>query len=266
VSLGLEQRADPDSGELELRAVARIAGARDRLVVVQVLDPDDALLDRSLEWIVRMGRHARVHVADLRSAGGRGPLRAEELLLQFVRARAGRVRITADVDPYSASADAQALDPRTDPDLQARLLDDAHVAVGSGGNSTSASPGGHGAFAKFVEAQAQAGGLAGLPEAVRRMTSLPAAIVGLADRGRIAPGFAADLVVFDPAQVRTRATAVEPLRLAEGFDAVIVNGRVARSGDTLGTGRHGVVLRPRDPERAVATPVLPPGRPVSDGI
>jgi N-acyl-D-amino-acid deacylase len=87
-------------------------------------------------------------------------------------------------------------------------------------------------------------GALALPEAVRKMTSLPAEILGLADRGRIEVGLAADLVLFDPARVRATATYERPLSLAEGFDLVVVNGRIARSGGNLMDARAGRVLRP----------------------
>jgi N-acyl-D-amino-acid deacylase len=66
--------------------------------------------------------------------------------------------------------------------------------------------------------------LLGLEEAVHRMTGMPASRLGLTDRGRIADGLAGDLVVFDPATVRTPATYEEPRRYPEGIPMVIVNG------------------------------------------
>ena len=56
------------------------------------------------------------------------------------------------------------------------------------------------------------------------MTSMPAARLGLKDRGRIADGCVADLVVFDPATVRANATYDEPRRFPDGIDHVLVNG------------------------------------------
>jgi N-acyl-D-amino-acid deacylase len=64
----------------------------------------------------------------------------------------------------------------------------------------------------------------GLEAAVHRMTGAPAARLGLADRGRIADGLAPDLVVFDPATVRSRATYEEPRRYPDGIPYVLVNG------------------------------------------
>jgi N-acyl-D-amino-acid deacylase len=63
-----------------------------------------------------------------------------------------------------------------------------------------------------------------LEEAVRKLTSLPADHFGFKDRGRIAVGQAADLVVFDPARVVDRATYEQPHRYPDGITAVFVNG------------------------------------------
>ena len=67
-------------------------------------------------------------------------------------------------------------------------------------------------------------GVLTLEEAVRKMTSLPAGRLGLADRGRIAPGFAADIVLFDPDTVADAATFADPFALAKGIPHVYVNG------------------------------------------
>ena len=76
------------------------------------------------------------------------------------------------------------------------------------------------------------------------MTSLPADTIGISDRGRLAPGLAADIVIFDPSRVRATATYTDPLQLAEGFDVVIVNGKVARENGVLATELSGEVLAP----------------------
>jgi N-acyl-D-amino-acid deacylase len=69
-----------------------------------------------------------------------------------------------------------------------------------------------------------------LEDAIRKMTSLPASRVRLADRGRLAEGLAADVVVFDPATVADRATFDDPFQYPTGFSAIIVNGVVAVRG------------------------------------
>ena len=84
-----------------------------------------------------------------------------------------------------------------------------------------------------------------LPEAVRRLTSLPADNLSLADRGRIKTGYFADVVVFDPATITDHATYDTPAQLATGVEQVIVNGRFALR-DGLATGAStGRVVRGR---------------------
>jgi N-acyl-D-amino-acid deacylase len=83
-----------------------------------------------------------------------------------------------------------------------------------------------------------------LPDAIRRLTSLPADNLSLADRGRLKPGAYADVVVFDPAKIADHATYDRPAQLASGVRDVIVNGGFAyRDGKPTGaaTGRvvHG---------------------------
>ena len=86
-------------------------------------------------------------------------------------------------------------------------------------------------------------GLVSLEEAVRRMASLPARTFGLADRGIVREGAAADLVIFDPATVVDRATYEDPEQQSTGIDTVIVNGGVVwRHGADTGE-RRGRVLR-----------------------
>jgi N-acyl-D-amino-acid deacylase len=82
-----------------------------------------------------------------------------------------------------------------------------------------------------------------LPEAVRKMTSAPAARLGLRDRGQLQDGWVADVVVFDPERVRAHATYDEPRRHSEGIEHVLVNG-VAVVADGQPTGaRPGRALR-----------------------
>ena len=66
--------------------------------------------------------------------------------------------------------------------------------------------------------------LVSLPEAIRKMTTLPAQRLGLTRRGRIAPGFAADIVAFNPDTVTDTATFQSPHSYAEGIPHVAVNG------------------------------------------
>jgi N-acyl-D-amino-acid deacylase len=83
----------------------------------------------------------------------------------------------------------------------------------------------------------------GLEEAVRRMTSAPAARLGLSDRGRLASGLLADVVVFDPATVRSNATYDEPRQFPTGIEHVIVNGTLVVDGGAHTGALPGRVVR-----------------------
>lgn len=85
----------------------------------------------------------------------------------------------------------------------------------------------YGSFPKMIREFVLERRLLTLEEAVRKMTSLPAARAGLRNRGILRPGYQADILVFDPASVRDRATFQEPKQLAQGFDLVLVGGEPA---------------------------------------
>jgi N-acyl-D-amino-acid deacylase len=87
-----------------------------------------------------------------------------------------------------------------------------------------------------------------LPFAIRSMTSLSAQILGLTDRGRLAPGQKADVVVFDPERLRDKATYFEPYQYSEGIDVVLVNGQfVVENGKPTGAKPGRVLERQRLP-------------------
>ena len=88
--------------------------------------------------------------------------------------------------------------------------------------------------------------LMGLPEAVRRMTALPAAVFGLADRGVLAEGMLADVTLFDADLVLDEATYDAPTRPARGIRLVLVNGEPVWE-DGAATGRRPGRLLRREP-------------------
>ena len=129
-------------------------------------------------------------------------------------------------------------------ELQTSLLQSPWVGVCSDGSPTGFHPRGHGTFAKIIEQYVVRDGVLGLEEAVAKMTAFPARILRIPDRGRIDVGMRADLILFDPAKVRAKASYPQPLQLADGFDLVVVNGVIAREKGRLGEQRAGEVLRP----------------------
>lgn len=80
-------------------------------------------------------------------------------------------------------------------------------------------------------------------QAIHKMTGLPAARLGLTDRGRIQPGYYADLTLYNPTTIGDRATFADPHQFANGIEAVIVNGRLVHEGGTPIGIRAGKVLR-----------------------
>jgi N-acyl-D-amino-acid deacylase len=131
-----------------------------------------------------------------------------------------------------------------EPDVQ-RILAFDDTMIGSDGIPVGEKP--HprlwGTFPRVLGHYARDVGLFPLETAVWKMTGLTARTFGLAGRGTLAVGQAADVVVFDPATIRDAASYEEPKRPAEGIDAVIVNGAITwRRGAHTGA-RGGKVLR-----------------------
>ena len=116
------------------------------------------------------------------------------------------------------------------------------VMVGSDGGIQNDHPRGAGTYPRVLGRFVREKKLFSLEEAIRKMTSLPARRVGLADRGRIAPGMKADLVLFDPATVIDRSTFEEPRKLSEGITWVAVNGQTVWEGGKPSGARPGRVL------------------------
>jgi N-acyl-D-amino-acid deacylase len=101
----------------------------------------------------------------------------------------------------------------------------------------------YGTFPRVLGHYVRERGVLTLEDAVRKMTSLPADRLGLEDRGRVAEGLVADLVLFDPATVIDRATFEEPHQYPDGIPYVIVNGVVAVEDGGYRDVRAGRVLR-----------------------
>lgn len=91
-----------------------------------------------------------------------------------------------------------------------------------------------GTFPRFLGRLCRDGGMLDLAEGIRRVTSLPASVYGLADRGVIRSGAYADLVVFNPDTFLDRATYETPLLPSAGLHAVYVNGQDALAGARAG--------------------------------
>ncbi|MEO5986835.1 MAG: D-aminoacylase [Candidatus Limnocylindria bacterium] len=105
------------------------------------------------------------------------------------------------------------------------------------------SPRTYGSFPRVLGQFVRDEALLSLEEAVRSMTSSPAARLGLRDRGILRDGAVADVVVFDPERVRSNATYDEPRQFPDGIDAVVVSGDLVIDRGRYTGARPGRVLR-----------------------
>lgn len=122
------------------------------------------------------------------------------------------------------------------------------VMVSSDGGIGSRHPRGAGSFPRVLGLFARQQHWFSMTEAIRKMTSLPAARLGLKDRGLIRPGYKADLVLFDPNRVIDRSTFKEPQLIAEGINQVFVNGVQVWGEGKVTTARPGRALRHINPK------------------
>jgi N-acyl-D-amino-acid deacylase len=100
-------------------------------------------------------------------------------------------------------------------------------------------PRGYGTNARVLGVYVRERKVITLEDAVRKMTSQPATAFRLRDRGLLREGYAADVVVFDPATVIDKATFEQPHAYAEGFRYVIVNGQVVLNPQGMTDARPG---------------------------
>ena len=125
------------------------------------------------------------------------------------------------------------------------------ASIGSDAGAISPQAGGkphprnYGTFPRVLSKYVREEKLLPLEEGVRKMTSLPASVFGIQDRGVLREGFWADITIFDPDKIIDRATYEEPHQYTEGISYVIVNGEiVVENGKHTGK-RSGRVLRRR---------------------
>ena len=135
-----------------------------------------------------------------------------------------------------------------------RILAHPAVAIASDGWTSHPDAGGlphprsYGTFARVLGKYVREDGSLTLEEAVRKMTSLPAQRLGLADRGVLRAGAAADIVVFDPVAVRDLATFEDPHQMCEGVRHVMVGGAlVIEDGEDTGAVAGRVLCRSTPP-------------------
>jgi N-acyl-D-amino-acid deacylase len=179
-------------------------------------------------------KYEGMRVADAAKAAGKDPFDFVFDLLRDTRASVGCVYFIMSEDDVKLA------------------MRQPWVAVGSDGSALAIEgplragvphPRNFGTFPRVLGKYVREEKVITLEEAVRKMTSLAAAALNLPDRGSIAPGKWADLVIFDPATVADRATFEQPFQYPVGIDTVIVNGQVVLDEGTHTNARPGKVLR-----------------------
>lgn len=220
--------------------LARLADRAERARIAAELDPRVSSDPGGYELIVVASTTSSdksvvgASIAEIAARRGVAPSEALLQLLEEGRASVGHVAHAMD--------EAQV----------ARVLSHPLVMVASDGYAMAPRgealerrphPRSYGTFARVLHKYVREERLLALPDAVRKMTSMPADQMRLADRGRVAVGCKADLVAFDAATVREESTFADPHRLASGFRHVWVNGaRVLADGRSTGA-RPGRALR-----------------------
>jgi N-acyl-D-amino-acid deacylase len=200
-----------------------------RQVLAEIAPADGLLLDHYLPHPAYAGRT----VADIAKERGEAP---ETTLVALIRdAEALRGQGKEEVESVIGTSMIES-------DLE-QLLAWPQTNLCTDGSLDGGHPRGFGAFPRFLGLYVRERKVLPLEEAVRRMTSLAADHVGLADRGRLVPGAYADLVLFDPSTVIDRATTSDPHALSTGIERVWVNGRTVFAGGAASGLKPGRVLR-----------------------
>ena len=130
----------------------------------------------------------------------------------------------------------------------ARSTEQPWVMVGSDGGIGVRHPRGAGTFPRVLGRYVRELQWLTLPEAIRKMTSMPAERLQLRDRGRVAAGTIADLVLLNPSTVVDRSTFSEPTALAIGIEKVLV------AGELVWDAGKPVAISQKRPGRVMATP------------
>ena len=160
-------------------------------------------------------------------------------LLELIQ-RAETMRAAPDFEPGTRVETVIATSMAED-DIAA-LFAWEHANLSTDGELYGAHPRGFGSFPRAIRQFVRERGILSLEEAVRRMTSLAADHMGFPDRGRIAPGMVADLVLFDPETVSDRATPEAPHELSVGIHRVLVGGETVFADGAVTDARPGVFL------------------------
>jgi N-acyl-D-amino-acid deacylase len=191
------------------------------IAVRQVSTPERILIPRYKPEPAYEGKT----LAEIAALRGTDP---EQTLMDLIR-EAEAMRATGEENVESVIATSM-----DEADIE-KLMKWEHMSLSTDGSLDGSHPRGFGTYPRFLGRYVRERGVMPLAQAVHKATSLPAAQMGFSNRGRIAPGFKADLVLFDPETVIDRATPSDPHAVSTGIDRVWVNGvLVYEDGKTTG--------------------------------
>jgi N-acyl-D-amino-acid deacylase len=209
-----------------------------QLALDEIAPPDGLLLTAYAPEPAYVGKT----VAEIARMRGTDPTTAYlDLVKRAESLRAARER--GDSSGPSWEVDGVIGTSMKEPDIE-RLMAWPHANFCTDGSLPGSHPRGSGSFPKILGRYVRQRGVLTLPEAVRKASGLAAASMGIRDRGTIAPGMRADLVLLDPKTVIDRATLEDPAAVSDGIHTVWVNGVVVyREGKATGAFPGRVVRR-----------------------
>lgn len=256
LSSGLGYDVGSYSDTAELVALARMAAERGGIYMTQIRDEADKSFEALNEEIAIAERahipveHSHIKLGTIAVHG-----KAAAYITVIDQARRHGVDFMADCYPYDAwHANPKVLVPdkqyenaknitqsMLESDIKA-FYQQPWVMVASDGGIASDHPRGAGTFPRVLGLYVREKHWLTLPEAIRKMTSLPAQRLGWKDRGIIREGAFADLVLFNPDTVIDRSTYADPTALPVGIEKVFVNGVLVWDNGKPTSARPGLFL------------------------
>jgi N-acyl-D-amino-acid deacylase len=215
-----EMRAEPDGWENLMRA----AGGAENVLIVELRNPE------------LKARYQGKSLAEVASLRGTSPEEAAMDLVAEDETRVGTVYFLMSEDEVRRKVALPYMNFGSDG--AAMSAEGAFLESG-------AHPRAYGNFARVLGRYVRDEKLTTLEDAIRRLTSHPASVLNLSDRGALREGFFADVVVFDPATIQDHATFEKPHQYATGVSQVIVNGVLALEDGEPTEARPGRFVRGR---------------------
>lgn len=152
------------------------------------------------------------------------------------------VDVLMEIGPSGASGAYFIMDEA----LQEQFIASPLVMYSTDGSPRMRHPRGYGSFAKIIERYVGEKRLLPLEWAVHKMSEMAAKTIGLKKRGLLAPGYKADVLVFDETQVKAKASYDSPYQLATGFNFIVINGKLVRDAGQWLDVNAGKILRKQD--------------------